>query len=366
MLVFAGLMAALATAALYAVGIALQALEARKAPKEHSLRASLLVRLVKRPVWLLGTTLALAGWVAQVGALLMIPLTLVEPTLALSLVFLLGFGAWMLHEPVGRREVAAIGVVTAGLALLAWAAPARDPQHATGAGLAVAISIMAVAATVPYALARVGHSPAVLIAVGAGTAYAIDGLATKFFSDDLSAEAWTGLVLWGAVMISAAAIATLSEMSAFQLKPATQVSPIVLSITTLVPVILAPFLASESWSGDPWVKLALVTAIILVVGGATSLARSRAVGSVYEAEARRSRKDTGRKEADESRVKTASSVLTDAEGDESSVTTTRSPASGALEGSGDPASTRTAPETGLPPTARATTYSPSENDSGTR
>lgn len=364
MLVFAGLMAALGTAALYATAVSLQALEARKAPKEESLRASLLMRLLRRPVWVLGTSLAAAGWAAQVGALLLIPLTLVEPTLAVSLVFLLGFGVWLLREPVGAREAAAVVAVTAGLALLAWAAPARDPEHASGAMIAMALAIMAAIALAPFLL-RAGRPPTPLIAVGAGTAYAIDGLATKFFADDVSGHAWLWLILWGSLMVGAAAVGTLSEMSALQLRPATQVAPVVLALTTLVPVVLAPFLASEAWSGDPWVKAALVAAIVLVVGGAAILARSRSVGSVLQADARRSRRETGRSEARESMRSTRSSVLSE-EAVEPSRTTTTSPASGGLEGSGAPARIRIAPDTGLPPTARATTYSPSENDSGTR
>src|SRR6266536_1232225 len=143
--VLAGLVAAFATAVLYASAVALQALEARKVPREHSLRPSLLTRLLRRPLWLLGTALAALGWAAQVGALLLIPLTLVEPTLAVSLVVVLG-------ERVGRREVVSVVAVTAGIGLLAWAAPARDPQHVVGARLAVSIGVLALIALVPYAV----------------------------------------------------------------------------------------------------------------------------------------------------------------------------------------------------------------------
>ena len=83
-------------------------------------------------------------------------------------------------------------------------------------------------ALVPYGLSMIGRSAGLLIAVGAGAAYAIDGLATKFFSDDFSNSAWVGLVAWGIVMGLAAGLATLSEMSALQRRPATQVAPIVL------------------------------------------------------------------------------------------------------------------------------------------
>jgi drug/metabolite transporter (DMT)-like permease len=324
--VLAGLVAAFGTAVLYASAVALQALEARKVPREHSLRPSLLTRLLRRPLWLLGTALAAAGWAAQVGALLLIPLTLVEPTLAVSLVVLLGFGVRVLGEPVGRREVVSVAAVTAGIGLLAWASPARDPNHDVGIRLALSVGLLAAIALVPYALSRLGRSPGALIAVGAGVAYAIDGLATKFFSDDVSGRAWLGLALWFAAMLGAAAVGTLSEMSALQARPATQVAPIVLALTTLIPVALAPALAGETWSSSAWAQTGLVAAIVLIVSGAASLARSTAVGSVLEAEARKSLSETPRSDSAESSPATRLSVASADGSDESRVTTTTSPA----------------------------------------
>jgi hypothetical protein len=363
MLVFAGILAALGTSLLYATAVAFQAWEARKAPEEHTLRASLLVLLVRRPVWLIGTGLALAGWAAQVGALLLVPLTLVEPTLAASLVFLLGYGVWMLREPIGKREVISVGCVTAGIALLAWAAPDREPHHATGPRLMAALSFLGLIALAPYVVSLVRRAPAPLIAVGAGVAYAIDGLATKFFADDVSRHTWLSLVLWGAVMVSAAGIGTLSEMSALQSRPATQVAPLVLALTTLVPVALAPVLANETWSGDPWVRTALVLALALIVGGAISLGRSRPVGTVLEPDIR-SRSDTGASEDDEMSDSARESVETAERGVPPKVTTTMSPRERAPED--DDESSRTAPDTALPPKARAAASSPSENEFGTR
>jgi len=323
MLVVAGLALAFTTAILYAAAVGLQALEAREAPEEQHLRIALLRRLVRRPRWLIGTGLALCGWAAQVGALLLIPLTLVEPALAMSLVVLLGVGARVLGERVGRREILSVAAMTVGIGMLAWAAPARDTDHAGGAGVISAIAVLGVIALVPYALARAGRSAGLLIAVGAGAAYACDGLATKFFSDDFATSAWIGLIGWGVVMGLAAAVGTLSEMSALQRRPATQVAPIVLALTTLVPVALAPVLADETWSADPWLRVALGASILLIVGGASVLAMSPAVGAVLE------EPGNGTAESDEpsSTPSTRSTSLSEADAGESpSVSTTTSPA----------------------------------------
>ena len=321
MYVVAGLALAFTTAILYATAVGLQALEAREAPAEQHLRVSLLARLVRRPRWLIGTGLAALGWAAQVGALLLIPLTLVEPALAMSLVVLLGIGSRVLGERVGRREIASVATMVAGIALLAWAAPPRDSEHAGGAGVLIAIGILAVVALVPYGLSLLGRPAGLFIAVGAGAAYAIDGLATKFFSDDFANSAWIGLISWGLIMGLAAGVATLSEMSALQLRPATQVAPIVFALTTLVPVALAPVLAGETWSGDPWLRVALGASLLLIVGGASVLATSPAVGAVLD----ESGNGTAASDERESTVSAPSSVESDSERDESpTVTTTTS------------------------------------------
>jgi drug/metabolite transporter (DMT)-like permease len=323
MLVVAGLALAFTTAILYAAAVGLQTLEAREAPSEQHLRVSLLRRLITKPRWLIGTGLALLGWAAQVGALLLIPLTLVEPTLAMSLVVLLGIGSRMLGERVGRREILSVSTMVAGIALLAWAAPPRETDHGSGAGLIVAIAVLAVIALVPYGLSMLGHSAGLLIAVGAGAAYAIDGLATKFFSDDFSNQFWIGLVGWGIVMGLAAGVGTLSEMSALQRRPATQVAPIVFALTTLVPVALAPVLVGETWGGSTWVRIALGTSILLIVGGASVLATSPAVGAVLEEPG----KGTAESDERDSAASAVSTSSSDSGNDESaSVSTTTSPA----------------------------------------
>ena len=319
--VAAGLALAFTTAILYATAVGLQALEAREAPAEQHLRLSLLRRLVTKPRWLIGTALALCGWVAQVGALMVIPLTLVEPALAMSLVVLLGIGARFLGERVGRREILSVTAMVVGIALLAWAAPPRDTDHAGGAAVVIAIGILAAISLVPYGLALLGRSAGLFIAVGAGTAYAIDGLATKFFSDDIAMAAWIGLIGWGVLMGLAAGVGTLSEMSALQRRPATQVAPIVLGLTTLVPVALAPVLAGETWAGSVWLRIALGASILLIVGGASVLATSSAVGAVID----ESGNGTADSEERESAPRAASSVDRESEIDESArVTTTTS------------------------------------------
>ena len=93
-------------------------------PVDHGLRTSLIARLLRRPRWLAGTALGLLGWPLQAVALLLAPLTVVQPGLAFGLILLLAVGARTLREPVGARDVAAVVAIVAGVAALFALGPA--------------------------------------------------------------------------------------------------------------------------------------------------------------------------------------------------------------------------------------------------
>src|SRR3954452_6829887 len=133
-----GILAGCGASVFFAVGIALQAAEARIAPAERAMSLSLFRRLIVRPRWLAGTGLGIAGWALQALALVHAPLTLVQPLLGSSLIVLLAIAHVHLGERVGRGEVFAVLAIAAGAPLLALTAPERQTDHAGGAGLWIA------------------------------------------------------------------------------------------------------------------------------------------------------------------------------------------------------------------------------------
>src|SRR3978361_1366035 len=98
-----GIVAAVVASGLYNTSIALQALEARDVGGEYAMRAALVGRLGRKPRWLAATALGLAGWPLEIVALLLAPLTLVQPCLASGLILLLWLGAKKLGEAPGQR-----------------------------------------------------------------------------------------------------------------------------------------------------------------------------------------------------------------------------------------------------------------------
>jgi len=157
MLELLGLLVASSAAALYAVGIALQAHEARSVPVLHSLRPSLLRQLAARRLWVLGALLGLVAWLVQAAALLFTPVTIVQPALAVGLIVLMIIGVTRLGEHVGRQEVLGVLAVVAGISGLAVAAPPHHATHAGGATLAITMTALGAAAFAPYIVTRLAR-----------------------------------------------------------------------------------------------------------------------------------------------------------------------------------------------------------------
>jgi drug/metabolite transporter (DMT)-like permease len=277
-----GIVAAIGASLLYNASIALQALEAREVPGEHSLRPSLIGRLVRNRRWLGATALGLAGWPLEIGALLLAPLTVVQPCLASGLIMLLWLGATRLGERPGRREWTAVAAIVLGVSGVALAAPERTTNHAGTAAIALALGLVAIPIAAPYVLrGRFRHGAlATLAIVSAGCGYAWTAIASKLLTDELAAGALLVAIAWLATAAASEGLALLSEMSALQRRPATHVAPVMFAVQILVPVVLAPLIFGESWGSTPLGGAVLVASMAVAVCGTVLLAGSNAVGVV--------------------------------------------------------------------------------------
>jgi drug/metabolite transporter (DMT)-like permease len=277
-----GIAAAVGASLLYNASIALQALEAREVPHEHGLRPSLLGRLLRNRRWLVATGIGLLGWPLEIAALLLAPLTVVQPCIASGLILLLWLGVTRLGESPGRRELLAVAAIIAGIAGVAWAAPERSTDHAGAAAVAVALALVAVLILAPYAFRRRLGVIGTLAILSAGCGYAWTAIASKLLTDELATGAVLVAVAWLATAVASESLALLSEMSALQRRPATHVAPAMFATQVLVPVVLAPLIFDESWGKTPLGGLALVAFIAVAVAGTALLAGSKPVGAVLE------------------------------------------------------------------------------------
>lgn len=275
-----GLLLALVASAFFNVAVAVQALDARVLPRELSLRPELLLRLIRRRRWRIGILLAVLGWPLHAAALGLAPLTAVQPALAAGLLILLVVASRTLGERVGAREVLAVLLIVAGEAGVAWAAPDRSSTHAHGLPLVAALVGLGAVALLPYVVRDRSRTRGLAAVASAGVAFALSGFVTKLVSDDLSSGAIFTAWLWADLVLAAAVIGVLSENSAFQTRPASQVAPLVFSAQTVLPVMLAPLVGGEDWGSTPLGGGAVLLALLAVVAGVVLIARSRAVGTL--------------------------------------------------------------------------------------
>jgi drug/metabolite transporter (DMT)-like permease len=280
--VLLGAAAGAAASLLYNLGVALQALEARDMPPEVGARLGLLAGLARRPRWLAGTALNVAGWPLQSVALMLAPLAVVQPALACGLVVLLVVGARHMGERVGRREVLAVLAIIMGVAALTLVAREPSTHHASAPVLAGVLAGIGLAALLPLLWARSATVHGAVPALAAGLGFAWSGLSTKFVADAVHDRVWLVALAWAAATGAAALLAMIGEMTALQRRPATQIAPLVFVIQVVVPVAAAPALTGERPGHGAAGIAVLVMALLVVITAAVGLVRSPVVRSLVD------------------------------------------------------------------------------------
>jgi drug/metabolite transporter (DMT)-like permease len=261
-----------ATSSLYALSTSLQALEARREPASQALRASLLKRLVRRPLWLAGAAAGVIAWPLQAVALALASVAIVQPALGLGLIVLLVLGVRLLHERIGLREIAGALMITGAIAVIGWAAPAHTPGFTRGGHVAV-IAALAIAAAFPYVLRSLGRAGGLLTSIAAGFGWAAVGLATALIDEGIADRHWLVALAWGAGVAVASWSSLLAEMTALQTWPATRSIPVVFGIEMVLPPALLPLLAHTR----PGHVVSFGAALAFACAGAAILGSSRAV-----------------------------------------------------------------------------------------
>jgi drug/metabolite transporter (DMT)-like permease len=321
-----GIAAAVGSSTLYSLGIAYQASDAKASPREQHLRAALLIGLLRRTRWLLGTGLTVLGWPLQVLALSLAPLVVVQPALAMGLLVLLVAAERMLGEHAGRSEHIAMVAIVVGVICVALCAPPVSHTHTSEQlTITIVLVVLGLASLLPYALRLAGHSRAELTMCGAGLAFAWSAIATKLAADDLHTGHTLTALVWALSTLIASIVGLLSEMSALQSRPAIQVAPVVFVTQTLVPVVLAPLLLGERFSDTPLGGVPLALSLALLIGGAVMLVRSPLLLALTAGGRASEPSGSGRRPSESRAPTILSSPLRDA-AEPSASTTTTSPA----------------------------------------
>jgi drug/metabolite transporter (DMT)-like permease len=277
----------IASAASYGFAAVLQHHAAIAEPPELSVRVGLLVRLVRRPMWLVGNALDGVGYLLQFLALRRGSLVLVEPLLVLSLVFALPVRAWLDHRRISASDIGSTAVIMAGLALfLGVAHPGLGHPQASGEAWTVLSAVIASVCGAMVVATRGGtrRRSAVLLAAGSGTAFGYVAALTERTGHLLDGGALHTLATWEPyALLIGGVTALLLTQSAFHAGALRLSLPTLTVAQPLVAVAIGLGIFGEhiDWNGSAPGFEAL--GLVMVVVGVFALTRSPVIGEDHEA-----------------------------------------------------------------------------------
>jgi drug/metabolite transporter (DMT)-like permease len=276
----AGLAAALTASVLFNVGIALQGIEARSAPKALGLRLGLLGLLLRRRRWVVGWLLGVIGIAPQVFALTEAPFALVQPSLVVGLLVLLVLGSRTFGETVGPAEIAGVLAIVAGVALVAWGVPARtETQRGTIAVVAV-VAGLAAGGIAPFLLRGTRFDTGMTSVIASGIGFAATNVATKLMSDAVGGGRYAAAAAWVFVGVVSGVAATIAGMNAFQHCRATTVVPVSTAVQTFLPLLLEPLFLNERWASAAFSGVPVAAGFAVALAGTVLTSRTRAVAKL--------------------------------------------------------------------------------------
>ncbi len=214
---------ALASATCFAFASALQHRAAGQERPHSTTDPRLLLRLLRRPLWLAGGAADLAGAGLHAFALGLGELALVQPLLVSGLFLAIPIEAALDRRRPHFRDLAAVALSAAGLAVfLLTAQPRRGISNPSGpAWLAVAAgSGLAAAACLALARRSAGTPRATLLGIATGVLYAVTAALLKSCTDQLATDPVALLTDWRLYTLAVVGVAGLAlNQNAFQGSP---------------------------------------------------------------------------------------------------------------------------------------------------
>lgn len=277
-----GVGAAVGAAALYGSAPLAQAIASRRTPG-GGIGLTLLVRLTRQPIWLLGLGLEITGFLAEVCAFSAAPVTLVAPVVACDMLVFVLLGSAVLGTPLSRRGYLGAAAMVAGVALLTVAfssnaslgEPADNVQLAAfGIGCGVVAGIAALAGSRAVAAGRRAAAGTVFSAA-AGIAYGLATMSTRQIGRTFSPHRpWQ---LLGTVTPYALAGCSLLGISLSQRALQTNAIaafPLTSAVAAFMPVVLGAALLDDQVP-DGLLRAVFVVALLLLASGVVLIARDR-------------------------------------------------------------------------------------------
>ncbi|WP_370936778.1 DMT family transporter [Amycolatopsis sp. cg13] len=266
-----GFLCALLSAVAYGVASVMQAVAAKAAPDEggSGVDPRLLLRVLRQWKFVVGLLLDGVGFVAQIAALHVLPLFLVQATQAASLA-VTAVAVRVFGVRLGAREWTAVGVMCAGLALLGSSA---ESEGSTEVGLAFRLTLAGAAVALGIAGLLVGRASDRVRTAGlglvAGLCFGLVAVAGRVIPSLAPLDLLRDPALY--VVAVAGALAMLFFATALQRGSVTTATAMMVLGETVMPSLIGVVLLGDRTR--PGFAVVALIGFVLAVAAALALAR---------------------------------------------------------------------------------------------
>lgn len=239
----------------------------------------LVFRLATQPVWLLGFAAMLGGFLLQVSALHFGPLALVQPILAVELLFVFGYLAMMTRcRGMRWREWLAAAAMSAGVSVfLRAASPSGGQPHAAALSWWLAGLATAIIAGAAIAAGRGGSASrrAACLGVATGVSWGFIAAVSKELSSHVDGGPGAIFGTWSVYVLMATGVAVMLLTShAMAAGPLAASQPGFTLGDPVTAILLGAFLFAERLQTSPAALTAQVLGLAVLALGVWTLSRS--------------------------------------------------------------------------------------------
>ena len=272
--VLLGLMSACA----FAASNALQHRVAGTVPADVNRAIGVLAILVRKPVWLVATTISFCAVILHATALRTGSIALVQPLMLVGVVLAVPLRAALERHAPLWPEVRAVLVTMAGLGVIVWSAnpaPSTARPSSTAAGLVVVGGIVT-ALCVLRLSRRMSARPraqAAVLGANAGVMFGLTAGLLKYVGSAATGPNVGALVLPAAGLVGAGVLGTAMNQRAYQLASLSVSMPLVNVIDVIVAVMFGAVVFRELPRDSPDMLLLQVAALACLGFGLRQIAQ---------------------------------------------------------------------------------------------
>ncbi|MBB4689086.1 DMT family transporter [Amycolatopsis jiangsuensis] len=251
---------------------ALQHRAARRTGERGAVRVGILRSLAAQPMWVASLAVNAAGVVLQWIALSTAPLVLVQPLLALGLVFAVLVSGVLARRRPDRVVVAGTGLTVAGIAaFLVLARPTAGSDRPTLAVIAPSAAVLGVvlALCVAIAVRHRGQPRALALGTATGVLFGVTACLAKLAAADFTHGLGTALSGWPLYAVAGCGITGfLMSQNAFRAEIAMAPAlALMLSLDPLVSVLVGALWLGEGFRHDLPALAGEASALVVLLAG---------------------------------------------------------------------------------------------------